>query len=293
MENSKTIIKGLLALACGAVLLGLSAIFVRYSETSPSLTAFYRAFLAIPFLYVWLRLEKEEFSFEILQDKKLLFLLLIAGAFFAIDMAIWNWSISFTSVAHATLMANTAPIFVAVIGFLFLGHKIKSSFFIVLSLAMFGVFLVVLAGSGSDESRLFGDSLGIAAAVFYAGYILSIKSVTNFLSPAKALFLSTIFTAMFLLPVSILEAEVLTPKSYRGWMILIAYAFVSQTLASGLITYGISKVSAHLSSLILLIQPIAAAIFGWLILSESISLMQGLGGVIVLFAIYLATTREN
>jgi hypothetical protein len=43
MENSKTIIKGLLALACGAVLLGLSAIFVRYSETSPSLTAIYLA----------------------------------------------------------------------------------------------------------------------------------------------------------------------------------------------------------------------------------------------------------
>jgi len=59
MENSKTILKGLLALSCGAVLLGLSAIFVRYSETSPSLTAFYRAFLAIPFLYVWLKLEKE------------------------------------------------------------------------------------------------------------------------------------------------------------------------------------------------------------------------------------------
>ena len=293
MENSKTFVKGLLALSCGAVLLGLSAIFVRYSETSPSLTAFYRAFLAIPFLYVWLKIEKEEFSFEVLKDKKLLPLLSISGAFFAIDMAIWNWSISFTSVAHATLMANTAPIFVVVIGFLFLGHKIKSSFFIVLSMAMVGVFLVVLAGSGSDKSRLFGDSLGIIAAVFYAGYILSIKSVTNFLSPAKALFYSTVFTAIFLLPISLIEADTFFPSSYKGWMVLIAYAVISQTLASGLITYGISKVSAHLSSLVLLIQPIAAAVFGWLILSEAISLLQGFGGAIVLVAIYLAATKDN
>jgi drug/metabolite transporter (DMT)-like permease len=76
-------------------------------------------------------------------------------------------------------------------------------------------------------------------------------------------------------------------------MVLIAYAVISQTLASGLITYGISKISAHLSSLVLLIQPIAAAVFGWLILSEAISLLQGFGGVIVLVAIYLATTKDN
>ena len=90
-----------------------------------------------------------------------------------------------------------------------------------------------------------------------------------------------------------MEADTYFPSSYKGWMVLIAYAVISQTLASGLITYGISKVSAHLSSLILLIQPIAAAVFGWLILSEAISLLQGFGGAIVLIAIYLATTKDN
>ena len=54
MENSKTIYLGLLALFLGAALLGSSAIFVRFSETSPSLTAFYRALLALPFLAIWI-----------------------------------------------------------------------------------------------------------------------------------------------------------------------------------------------------------------------------------------------
>jgi drug/metabolite transporter (DMT)-like permease len=44
---------------------------------------------------------------------------------------------------------------------------------------------------------------------------------------------------------------------------------------------------------VLLIQPIAAAVFGWLILSEAISLLQGFGGAIVLVAIYLATTKDH
>ena len=66
----------------------------------------------------------------------------------------------------------------------------------------------------------------------------------------------------------------------------------SQTIAQGMITYGISKISAHLSSLVLLIQALAAALYGWLLLSESILPFQAIGGFIVLVAIYLAA-RNN
>jgi drug/metabolite transporter (DMT)-like permease len=293
MENSKPILKGLLALALGAALLGLSAIFVRYSEVSPSLTAFYRAFLALPFLYIWILIERKSIGINLIIQPKVAGLFALSGLFFALDMSIWNWSISFTSVAHATLMANTAPIFVSLAGLMFLGHKIKSSFFMILCLAMFGVFLVILSGSGQDDSRLFGDALGILAALFYAGYILSMKSLTNKFSPAQALFFATVFTAIFLLPISFYEADKLLPPNADQWTLLIGYALISQTLAQGLITYGISKVTAHLSSLILLIQPVAAAIYGWLLLSEALSSMQIIGGFIVLVSIYLASSNRD
>ena len=71
------------------------------------------------------------------------------------------------------------------------------------------------------------------------------------------------------------------------------YEIESQSLAQGLITFGISKLSAHLSSLTLLIQPVAAAIYGWLLLSETLNLWQALGGLIVLLGIYLATKEQN
>jgi len=67
--------------------------------------------------------------------------------------------------------------------------------------------------------------------------------------------------------------------------------FFSQTIAQGFITSGISKVSAHLSSLVLLMQPVAAAFYGWLLLEEMLSLIQILGGLIVLIAIYMASKR--
>ena len=120
MENSKSVYTGLIALFIGAALLGSSAIFVRISETSPSLTAFYRAFLALPFLYIWVLNSKTEYPLRHYLNKENLLTLGLAGIFFGTDMAVWNWAISFTSVAHATLMANTAPLFVTLISFFFL-----------------------------------------------------------------------------------------------------------------------------------------------------------------------------
>ena len=208
-------------------------------------------------------------------------------------MAVWNWSISFTSVAHATLMANTAPIFITLVSFFFLGQKIDSSFFGALVLAFIGVSIVILSGSGSDSSRLLGDFMGLVAAIFYAAYILVIKKITNTIPPAHTLFFATLFTSVFLFPVGVIEADSFFPSTQKGWLVLLAYAFISQALAQGLITFGISRLSAHLSSLTLLFQPVAAAFYGWLLLSESINLWQGLGGAIVLVGIYLASKKQN
>ena len=282
---SRDLVKGIFLLLIGASMLGGSGIFVKLSDSSPSLIAFYRSLFALPFLYAWMKFEERNDSSKIIWDKRTFFFLVLGGLCFALDMSIWNWSLTFTSVANATLMANIAPVFVVIFGVLFLGYKIEIFFVVTLLLALIGVFLVILPG---DQIMVFGDSLGILAAVFYAGYILSIKDLTYILQPARTLFLVTIITTLCLLPISLIEADSLI-LSKSEFFILISYAIFSQTLAQGLITSGISKVSAHLSSLVLLMQPVAAAFYGWFFLQELLSPLQMAGGLIVLAAIYLAS----
>ena len=268
-------------------MLGGSGIFVKISESSPSLIAFYRAFFALPFLYLWMRYEERGYKEKFQWNTRKSFFLCFGGICFALDMSIWNWSLSFTSVANATLMANTAPVFVVLFGVLFLSYTIKLSFIISLVFALIGVSLVVLPG---ESVMVFGDSLGLVAAIFYAGYILSIKDLTNELRPAKTLFLVTLITAFCLFLISIFETKELT-IGLSEFIILLSYAIFSQTIAQGMITYGISKVSAHLSSLVLLMQPVAAAFYGWLLLEELLSPLQIFGGFIVLTAIYIASRK--
>ena len=284
---SRDLVKGIFLLLIGASMLGGSGIFVKLSDSSPSLIAFYRSLFALPFLYAWMKFEERNNSQDIIWDKKTFFFLVLGGLCFALDMSIWNWSLSFTSVANATLMANIAPVFVVIFGVLFLGYKIEISFIVTLLLALMGVFLVILPG---EQIMVFGDSLGILAAVFYAGYLLSIKDLTTILQPARTLFLVTIITTLCLLPISLIEADSLI-LSKSEFFILISYAIFSQTFAQGLITSGISRVSAHLSSLVLLMQPVAAAFYGWFFLQELLSPLQMAGGLIVLAAIYLASRK--
>ena len=291
IKKPNDMLKALISLFIGSALLGMSAIFVRYSESSPSLIAFYRVFLALPFLYIWVLVERKNIDLELFKNKKLFLLLVISGFCFAVDMSFWNWSIEYTSVANATLMANTAPIFVSFIGLIFLRHKIKTEFFLILLLAMIGVSLVILSSSNKSNLNVFGDFLGISAAIFYAGYILAIKSLTGRFSPAQTLFLATLMTSLILVPISLFETRDLVPQTTKEWSVLFTYALISQTIAQGLITYGISKITAHLSSLILLIQPLAAAFYGWLLLNEAILPIQAFGGLIVLTSIYLATRK--
>ena len=290
-KKPNDMLKALISLFLGSALLGMSAIFVRYSESSPSLIAFYRAFLALPFLYLWVLIEGKKIDLGFFKNKKLFLLFVIAGFCFAVDMSFWNWSIEYTSVANATLMANTAPLFVSFIGLIFLRHKIKPEFFLILLLAMIGVSLVILSSANKGNLNVFGDFLGISAAIFYAGYILAIKSLTGRFSPAQTLFLATFMTSLILVPISLFETRDLIPQTMKEWSVLFTYALISQTIAQGLITYGISKITAHLSSLILLIQPLAAAFYGWLLLNEAILPIQAFGGLIVLTSIYLATRK--
>jgi drug/metabolite transporter (DMT)-like permease len=78
------------------------------------------------------------------------------------------------------------------------------------------------------------------------------------------------------------------PASASGWWILIGLALVSHAAGQGLIAYALAHLPAPFSSVGLLLQPVVAAFFAWVLLSEPVAALQVAGGLIVLAAIWLA-----
>ncbi len=272
------------ALLLGATCIALSPIFVRLSEAGPTATAFWRVALAVPALWV----------FSSIGNKKQKHagqwpLLLAAGFAFAGDLAFWHTSIQLTSVANSTLLANLAALFVTLAAWIFLRQRPSRMFLAGLGAALFGVTLLVHTSLEFSPTGLTGDALGVVTAMFYAGYILAVKGLRDRgETTLRLMAVTSAISAIILLPVALATGEQFFPATTGGWSTLLGLALVSHAAGQGLIAYALAHLPAAFSSVGLLLQPVVAALFAWLLLAEPVVALQVAGGLIVLAGIYLA-----
>jgi len=94
------------------------------SELEPTATAFYRVALAAPAFLVFSFARREAPSLTAYSKAQwlVLFWLIAAGGFFALDLFCLHWSLRRTSVVNATLFLNFAPIFVSLRAWVIFGE---------------------------------------------------------------------------------------------------------------------------------------------------------------------------
>ncbi len=277
----------LASLFAGAIGIAFAPIFVRLSEVGPVATAFWRLLLALPLLALWTALQ-ERHGGSAAAGRIGWRMAVLAGLFFAADLAVWHWSIRLTSVANATFLANLAPVAVTIGAWTLLGERAKPIFFAGLLLSLAGAAMLVQANVGGPDARLLGDALGMLTAVFYAGYQLCVKRLRDSQSTARIMLLSGTACAAALLPVALLSGETILPASLTGWGVLLGLAVICQFGGQSLITSAVAHLPASFSSVSLLLQPVAAAALAWLLFGESLAILQWLGGAAVLAGIWLA-----
>ncbi|HET7158303.1 MAG TPA: DMT family transporter [Burkholderiales bacterium] len=279
------------ALLAGAAAIGTSALFVKVSEVGPVSSAFWRVFLALPVLWLWARMETRGSRFnEKPGNRKLL---VLAGIFFAGDLAVWHWSIVLTSVANATLLANCAPIFVTLAAWLFLHQRPDGLFVAGLVTALSGMVLLLRGDFQHAGTALMGDALGVVTAMFYAAYQLTVTRARQSMSTAQIMATSGAVTAVILLPIALVSEERFIPASTQGWLVLSGLAFFAHAAGQSLIAYAMAHLPATFSSVGLLLQPVIAAALAWMLLGEALSALAIGGAVLVLIGIRIAHAAQK
>ena len=280
-----------LALLVGGAAIGFSPIFVRLADVGPMQSAFWRVALAVPFLAVWAgwtwRRDRARAT-GATAPAVAIAPMLIAGAAFAGDLAFWHLSIVYTTVANATLLSNFAPVFVALGGWLLFGHRVTWLFLVALAISLAGAALLVGPSVEAGGKRLAGDAFGAVTAMFYGAYMLAIWRSRASGGTASVMALSSAVSAVLLLPLALIWGGPVLAQSPRGWMVLVGLAVIPQVVGQSLITYAMAHLPTSIAALSLLVQPVFAAIYAWLILGEGMGAMQMAGGAIVLAGIYLA-----
>ena len=277
-------------LIIGAIAIAFSPIFVRFSDVDPIMTAFYRIFISLPFFLFFSSFNIiEKVKFPEFNNSYVIFL--VSGIFFALDLICWHWSIKLTTVSKATFLSNLAPIVVIIFSLIFLKEKFSKFFYLAALLSMVGMLMLLGESFKFNKSQFIGDLLGVLTAVWYGSYIVTISQLRKKYNSTSIMFLSGIVTAIILFIVSILFEQSLFPQSLFTIAIIFLLGFICQFMGQSFITYSLAYLSASLSSLCLLIQPIAATVLAYFFFQEKLTTIQFFGSALILIGIYIARTK--
>jgi len=278
-------------LAFGAMLIGFAPIFVKLSMLSSSAISFYRMFLALPFLFLLNYMLNKNFFFRV-KNKKTILYAAFASLAFTTDLTLWHFSMDITSVSNATIIVNSAPIFVAILSFIFFKERLTKGFLLSFLVTYIGIVGLIYFSNNYVNGKLLGDILCLIAAFFYGVYLLVIARLGKENS-LNIIFYTTFFCCLFSIIPMMIEGGNLIPSSSFEWLNLTLMAFLCQFGGQYFITHAIGKISASGASIGLLMQPLTATILAAIIFSEILTSLQIVFALISLFGIYLARINLN
>lgn len=292
------------ALVIGAIAMGVSPVFVRQGEVGPFASAFWRTCLALPLLGLWATIENRNKtarlnksphaaipSTMVLMERPTL----LAGIFFAGDLIFWHLAIHNTTMANATLMSCLAPVWVIMLSARFLREKAQANAYWGLILCLVGASLLIGASYKIAPDRILGDFFGLVTSVFFGLYFLAVRKARRTLGTGVLIFRSTLITTIILLAVALLakviDHQVIFPKNHQGWANLMALGILSHAGGQGLLSYSLGILSAIFSSLVIFIEALAGAFFGYIVFGEALTWLQLLGACAILAGIFIARPK--
>lgn len=290
-ETNPNFSKGLIAILAGGVAIGSAAIFMRLAPVAPTAAGFWRMALSVPVLLIawWLVRHRSPIAL----DRSAVTAMVAVGLWFAADLFFWHWSVDRTSIANATLLANLASVFTVVVGYFLYGQRFSRVFMSGLMLAIVGAALLVGQNAAFQSEYLFGDMLGLLTAFALTGYLITAGKARTNITALQLMLGSAVFSSLALLPPALWSDGPFVPDSTPGWWPLLGLAVVTHCVGQGLIVYGLAHVPAALGAIGLLIQPIIAAVLGFVVFGEALGAMQMVGGVLILAGIAVSQRRKK
>ncbi len=265
-----------------------SSIFARFvPELSAVVIAFWRMAIAsvLIWIYTFFRRQKQI-------DHWRYKYYLLSGIFLALHFSSFYGAVKLTSIANATLLGITAPMFTILYEKFFLKRKLNPIIFIGFVLA--GTGSLIIAGSGLlvQDNSLTGKMLGLLAAMFIAlVYIFAsnLREKANTVSYTRLLYS---YAAFFLLIICLITNNTVFHFSFREFKWLLLLGLVPTILGHSLFYYSIKFTSPTIISSVPIGEPIIASLLAWALFSETITFATMFGGLFILVGIYFLISHS-
>lgn len=289
---------GPVILLMGGICIGFAPILLRYgvgdggdTTLGPQAVAFWRYVFAVPMLLlanliVNQRLPRPPNRFAIL-----------AGVFFAVDIGLWHWGLTLTTVANATFLVGMGNLLVGLTAWLIIKERPTPMWAVAAAVALIGAALLSLGGPADEAAKtdITGDALSFAAAIFVSIYIVCAKLARRSMNAIEVLFWATVtevIVSAILVGASKLvpamPTEALLPARLAALYAPFLLAVVVQCMGQGLIIFGLGKTPAAVAGVMVVIQPVTAAALAWQLFDEPLFALQILGAGLILAGVFIA-----
>ena len=284
-------INPLVVLAIGIIGVSTGSIFARLADAPALVTAAYRVGLAslilIPLAAWKARDELRNLSFHDIR------LAIVSGFFLALHFASWISSLDYTAIANSVVLVNTIPLWVGLLTPVIAKDRLTRATVISIIVSVIGGVIIGFGDFATGGQTLLGDFLAVIGAICVAIYLLLGRNLRRRLSLLSYVAICYGSAALFLwLAVIALQLPV-SGYSTQTVAAFWAMALVSQIIGHSSYNWALKWFSSGFVAVALLGEPIGATIMAYIIFNEGLTWTKFIGGLVILSAIYIATTGER
>ena len=218
--------------------------------------------------------------------------IILAGVFLGFHFACFFGALKFTSVAAATFLSTTAPVFTVIIEYVFLRRPAKAHVITGVFLALLGALAIQFSFLSGFSQYMVGNALGIAASVFMALVLMlaeKIRETEDALASSRMLYL---VAGLVLVPVALFLDQPLFSYSFAEYRWLLLLGLIPTVIGHTSFYYTIKWWPPTVVASVPLGEPILASLWAWFLFTEVPGLSLAGGGVLILTGLLIITLRQ-
>lgn len=270
-----------LMLSVSMAIFGTLGLFTRNISVSSGELALYRAVLASALIIFYLAVSKQKIDFKMIKGEILL--LLASGIAMGINWILLFQAYRYTTISAATLSYYFAPVIVTIVCPFLFHEKLTGKQILCFCMSTLGLILIIGVGNiGQGESDLLGILFGLGAAAFYAAVILLNKFIKNVTGIHRTL-LQFFAAIIILVPyVACTGGMHLTALGGIGWGCLLTVGLIHTGITYCMYFSALKELKGQEAAILSYIDPLMAVLVSVVLLGESMSFRQLLGGGLIL-----------
>lgn len=277
----KESVQAKLMLSAAMVIFGTLGVFTRNIGVTSGELALYRAVLASVLIGFYLVFIKKGWL-NLKNAGRELPLLLASGIAMGINWILLFQAYRYTTISAATLSYYFAPVIVTVASPLLFHERLTAKQVICFVMSTLGLVLIIGTGGGEETAGITGILFGLGAAVFYAAVILLNKFIKNVAGIQRTI-LQMLAAVVTLLPyVAVSSGFNLNLLDGTGWACLLTVGLFHTGITYCLYFSALKDLTGQEAAILSYIDPLVAVIISVLLLGEPMTLMQLIGGALIL-----------